>query len=134
MSDAHKPVGTGDLEEMHYELDMPARSIIAADARLCVGREVRRLGWSRVLLVSDEFHEAAGRVEEMSRLLENARISVSVYSDVNCEPDTKIVESGFSRYQADGCDGVVALGGGSGLLSAPLPFLTANSRCQCRPR
>ncbi len=127
MSDAHKPVGTGDLEEMHYELDMPARSIIAADARLCVGREVRRLGWSRVLLVSDEFHEAAGRVEEMSRLLENARISVSVYSDVNCEPDTKIVESGFSRYQADGCDGVVALGGGSVIDAAKMINVRAHN-------
>ncbi len=63
---------------MHYELDMPGRSIIAADARLCVGEEVRRLGWSRVLLASDGFHEAAGRVEEMGRLLEEARIGVSV--------------------------------------------------------
>ncbi len=98
---------------MRYELDMPGRSIIAADARLDVGREVRRLGWSRVLLVSDGFHEAAGRVEEMSRLLEKARISVSVYSRVNCEPDTKIVENGLSQYQADGCDAIVALGGGS---------------------
>lgn len=113
MSDVHKPAPTGDLEEMNYELDMPGRSIIAADSRLCVGQEVRRLGWSRVLLVSDEFHKAAGRVEEMGRLLEEARIGVSVYCDVNCEPDTKIVESGFSQYQADGCDGVVALGGGS---------------------
>ena len=67
---------------------MPGRSIIAADGRLCVGEEVRRPGWSRVLLVSDEFYEAGGRVEEMEGLLEKARISVSVYSDVNCEPDT----------------------------------------------
>jgi alcohol dehydrogenase len=71
------------------------------------------LGWSRALVVSDPFHEKAGRTSEITELLSKAGLEVSVYSGVTGEPDTEMVSCGLKQFKADKCDGIVALGGGS---------------------
>jgi len=98
---------------LNYQLEIPPRVIIGADARSSVGQEARGLGWSRVLVVSDPFHEEAGRTSEIAELLSKAGLEVSVYSGVTGEPDTEMVICGLKQFKADKCDGIVALGGGS---------------------
>jgi len=98
---------------LHCELDMPSRVIIGADSRTRLADEAGNLGWSRVLIVSDPFHEQAGRTSEIADLLGKASIEVSIYTGVTSEPDTEMVERGYSQFQAEQCDGIVALGGGS---------------------
>ncbi|TKJ35786.1 MAG: alcohol dehydrogenase [Planctomycetes bacterium B3_Pla] len=98
---------------MHYELNITPRVIIGADARSEVGPEAAKLGWSRVLVVSDPFHEKAGRTSEIAQLLGEAGLGVSVYTGVTAEPDTEMVERGLQQFKAEKCDGIVALGGGS---------------------
>jgi alcohol dehydrogenase class IV len=65
------------------------------------------------LIVSDPFHEEAGRIGEIAQLLSKANLEVSTYTGVTDEPDTEMVGRGFQQFQADKCDGIVALGGGS---------------------
>ncbi|NIP28586.1 MAG: iron-containing alcohol dehydrogenase [Phycisphaerae bacterium] len=98
---------------MDCELDIPSRVIIGADTRLRVAQEVRNLEWSRVLIVSDPFHEETERIKEIAQLLSKADLKVSTYTGVTDEPDTEMVGRGFQQFQADKCDGTVALGGGS---------------------
>ncbi len=98
---------------MHYQLEIPPRVIIGADARRSLGQEARGLGWSRVLVVSDPFHEKVERTSEITELLSKAGVEVSVYSGVTGEPDTEMVTRGLKQFKADKCDGIVALGGGS---------------------
>ena len=98
---------------MYYQLEIPPRVIIGADARRSVAQEAMNLGWSRVLVVSDPFHEKAGRTSEISEMLGKAGLEVSVYSGVTGEPDTEMVTRGLKQFKADKCDGIVALGGGS---------------------
>ncbi len=98
---------------MHYQLDIPPRVIIGADVRTRVAQEAKNLGWSHVLVVSDPFHEKSGRTSEITQLLSKADLKVSVYSGVTSEPDTKMVKHGLQQFEADKCDGIIALGGGS---------------------
>ncbi len=98
---------------MHYQLEIPPRVIIGADVRTSVGQEALNLGWSRVLVVSDPFHEKTERTSEIAELLSKAGLEVSVYSGVTGEPDTEMVTCGLQQFKADKCDGIVALGGGS---------------------
>ena len=98
---------------MYYELDITPRVIVGADTRTRVGQEARKLGFSRVLVVSDPFHEQSGRIDEIAHLLNAAGLEVSVYAGVTAEPDTEMVERGLEQFRADKCDGIVALGGGS---------------------
>ncbi|UCF16660.1 MAG: iron-containing alcohol dehydrogenase, partial [Phycisphaerales bacterium] len=98
---------------MVYELDITPRVIVGADTRTKVGEQARRLGFTRVLVVSDPFHEQAGRVDEIVHALNAAGLEASVYAGVATEPDTEMVERGAEQFRADDCDGIVALGGGS---------------------
>ncbi|MHC4725824.1 MAG: iron-containing alcohol dehydrogenase [Planctomycetota bacterium] len=98
---------------MHYQLEIPPRVLIGADSRSRLTHEAMNLGWSRVLVVSDPFHEKAGRTSEISNLLSKTGLQVSVYSGVTGEPDTEMVTCGLKQFKADKCDGIVALGGGS---------------------
>lgn len=98
---------------MNYQLEIPPRVIIGADTRRSVAQEAMNLGWSRVLVVSDPFHEKAGRTSEIAELLSKAGLEVSVYSGVTGEPDTEMVTRGLKQFKADKCDGIVGLGGGS---------------------
>jgi len=98
---------------MGYELDITPRVIVGADTRTRVGQEARKLGFTRVLVVSDPFHEQAGRADELVHTLNAASLEASVYAGVTAEPDTEIVNRGLEQFRADDCDGIVALGGGS---------------------
>jgi len=98
---------------MPFELDITPRVIVGADTRTRVGTEARRLGFTRVLVVSDPFHGQAGRADEIVHILNAAGLEASVYAGVVGEPDTMMVEQGAEQFKADNCDGIVALGGGS---------------------
>jgi alcohol dehydrogenase class IV len=98
---------------LHLELDFTPRVIIGADARSRVAQEVKNLGWSHVLLVSDPFQEKMERTSEVAQLLGKTGVEVSVYADITAEPDTDTVEHGLQQLQTHRCDGIIALGGGS---------------------
>jgi len=110
-----------------YELDITPRVIVGTDTRTRVGQEARKLGFSRVLVVSDPFHEQSGRIDEIAHLLNAAGLEVSVYAGVTAEPDTEMVERGAEQFRTDNCDGIVALGGGSPIDTAKtISVLAAN--------
>ena len=112
---------------MHCEFDIPPRVVVGADARTRVAQEAKNLGWSHVLVVSDPFHKKAGRTDELTHLLSEAGLKVSVHADVTHEPDTQMVERGLQQYRADKCHGIVALGGGSVIDTAKtISVLAAN--------
>lgn len=113
---------------MAYELDITPRVIVGADTRTQVGQEARKLGFTRVLVVSDPFHEQSGRADEVVHVLNAAGLEASVYAGVVAEPDTEMVEQGLEQFNADDCDGIVALGGGSPIDTAKtISVLTANA-------
>jgi len=113
---------------MIHELDMPGRVIIGADARNRTGQEAKDLGWSRVLIVSDPFHEQAGRIRELQSLLTEADVESVVYTGVIGEPDTGMVERGLERFRNSECEGIIALGGGSVIDTAKTISVMARNR------
>lgn len=112
---------------MGYELDITPRVIVGANTRTRVGQEARKLGFTRALVVSDPFHEQAGRADEIVHLLNAAGLEASVYAGVAAEPDTEMVERGLEQFRADNCNGIIALGGGSPIDTAKtISVLAAN--------
>ncbi len=83
---------------MGYELDITPRVIVGANTRTRVGHEARKLGFMRVLVVCDPFHEQAGRADEIVHLLNAAGLEASVYVGVTAEPDTETVERGLEQF------------------------------------
>ncbi|MDR1378459.1 MAG: iron-containing alcohol dehydrogenase [Synergistaceae bacterium] len=78
-----------------------------------LGKELKRLGKNKALLVTDKFMEKAGYAEKVGKILEEAGCSFSVFSDIGGEPGDKDVVAGLEAYRKNGCEFLVALGGGS---------------------
>ncbi|MBA2462799.1 MAG: iron-containing alcohol dehydrogenase [Actinobacteria bacterium] len=72
------------------------------------------LGVSRPLLVTDRGVEAAGLAARALDVLSDA----VVFADVFPNPDIELIGRVSAVYEAEGCDGLVALGGGSSIDTA----------------
>ena len=59
--------------------------------------------------------QASGALEELTHLLNRAGIAVSVFAEVEAEPSLATVERGREAFHREGCELVVAAGGGSAL-------------------
>jgi alcohol dehydrogenase class IV len=86
-----------------------------------VGREaagelceaIAQSGVGKVLLVSDAVLVELGLVNRITTALDAAGLSYSIYAGVEPDPTTEQVEAGLAQLTREGCDAVLALGGGS---------------------
>ncbi len=75
----------------------------------------RSAGIARPLIVTDRGLADSPIVQRARGVLAAAGLPSSVFADVKGNPTEANVEAGLSAYRAGGHDGVIALGGGSGL-------------------
>jgi len=78
-----------------------------------VGESAARLGASKVFLVSDDGVINAGWADKALFYLRSAGLSAETFSSLTTNPKDFEVNEGAARYQASGCDAIVAVGGGS---------------------
>jgi alcohol dehydrogenase len=110
-----------------FTMQLPAQALFGAGVRRQIGAEIKRLGASRALLVTDEFMLSSGPAEEFKGLIEAAGISCAVFADVQPDPTDVNVAAGLEALRAAEADVVVAFGGGSVLDAAKMiTVLAAN--------
>jgi alcohol dehydrogenase class IV len=83
-----------------------------------IGEEVRAMGGRKVLLVTDPGVKNSGLLEKAVKPLEKDGIPCVVYSEVEANPSSGVVEKGAALLKQNGCDCLVALGGGSSIDAA----------------
>jgi len=87
--------------------------IFGVGARQLAGRYAKNLGGQRALVVSDPGVVKAGWTQDVIASLEEAGLSVALFTDVSPNPKVGEVMAGAELYQAKHCDILVAVGGGS---------------------
>ena len=87
--------------------------VFGIGALYLAGRYLKNFEASKVLLVSDEGVMKAGWTGEVMKSLEDEGIDYSVYCDVTPNPRAEEVMTGARKYKEEGCDIIVAVGGGS---------------------
>ncbi len=95
-------------------VEVPTRLVHGPGALAQLGQLVAELGVARPMLVSDPGVAAAGLVERALERLDDA----VVFGEVRPNPDIALVDRGAEIYASEGCDGLVALGGGSSMDTA----------------
>jgi 1,3-propanediol dehydrogenase len=78
-----------------------------------VGGAVRRVGGHRPMLVSDPGVLAAGWVERALPYLADVRVDSRLWHGLTPNPKDFEVEAAFESYRDNGCDALLAIGGGS---------------------
>ncbi len=80
--------------------------------------EVKALGMRRPLLVTDQGIVRAGIVDTVATLLRAEGCDFACFDRVIANPPIALVDEGAALYAAEGCDGLIGLGGGSSIDAA----------------
>ena len=97
---------------MAREFIVPGQMITGAGALDMAEQALGQYG-KRAMLVTDQVMIALGNCAKVETALEHQGISCVIYSEITGEPTDVMVENGLKQYQSEGCDFLVALGGGS---------------------
>jgi choline dehydrogenase len=95
-------------------VEVPTRIVHGQGALGRLGEIVEELGVRRPLLVTDGGVVAAGLAQKAVEQLEDA----VVFDGVRPNPDVQLIGWASEVYRNEGCDGLVALGGGSSMDTA----------------
>ncbi len=105
---------------------VPQKIISGTDAISDLGLHIEGKG-KKALLVTDEFMVKFGNAAKVTEVLDNVNIAYSIYAGANSEPTDKIVAAGVDMYKKEGCDFLIALGGGSPIDTAKAIGFMADS-------
>src|SRR6267143_777797 len=96
----------------------PTRLVQRLGAIKELGNEASLLGMRRPLLVTDAGVKAAGLLDTALEALRGSDVEPVVFDRVKANPGVELVDAGAAEYRAQGCDGLVAIGGGSSMDTA----------------
>jgi len=96
----------------------PTRLVQRLGAIQELGSEASLLGMRRPLLVTDPGVKAAGLLETALEVLRRSDVEPVVFDKVRANPPVALVDEGAGEYRTQGCDGLVAIGGGSSMDTA----------------
>lgn len=106
-------------------MSYPTRVVFGAGAIQHLPSEIERLGMKRPLVVTDPGVVRAELLARVAEVLQRGSVRFEVFDQVTPNPTDKDVEAGLTAYRRGGCDGIVALGGGSPLDAGKLVQLLA---------
>ena len=103
-----------NLNEMHY-FEVPTVMKHALGAVDHLPGELAILGVKKPLIVTDQGVVKAGLLDKLIKPLKDASVSYTLYDQVVFNPLLATVAAGTELYHKNGCDGIIALGGGSSM-------------------
>lgn len=95
------------------EFFSPKTIITGIDSLSSVVEEIKKLGGTRVLVVTDPGIIDAGLVEPLLGMIRKGNIPVDVFDDVNPDPELRKVEACATYLKEGNHDLVIGFGGGS---------------------
>ncbi|OGC91850.1 MAG: alcohol dehydrogenase [candidate division Zixibacteria bacterium RBG_16_53_22] len=95
------------------EFCIPPVVVTGAGSSGRVGEHCLRLGLKKGLVVTDKVMVGLGILDGIRKALEQDNVSYAVYDGVAAEPTIDFVREGLQAYRENGCDFLLAVGGGS---------------------
>ena len=87
--------------------------IFGVGSRHLAGRYARNLGGRKILVVSDPGVVAAGWTKDVTDSLEAEGLPYALYTGVTPNPKVEEIMAGVAIYEAEQCNALIAVGGGS---------------------
>ncbi len=106
-----------DLRRL-YTWEMPAKLVFGPGAARKAGEELKALGATATLLVTDKGVRNAGLTKGIEESLVAAGITYHVFDEVEPNPSIACVHKSLAMYREHGCNTLLAVGGGSSMDTA----------------
>lgn len=103
---------------MPERIDAVKTSFFGKGAVRLLEPELRKMGITRALLVTDRFLYESGAAERVARVLSGAGVEFAVYYNVQPNPTVQVVNDCIAAASAIGAQMLIALGGGSAIDTA----------------
>lgn len=97
---------------MAREFIVPGQIITGAGALDMAEDAFGQFG-KKAMIVTDKVMIELGNCAKVENALKNQGIAYTIYSEITGEPTDTMIENGLAQYREEGCDFLVALGGGS---------------------
>ena len=91
-----------------------------ADSSLELCRHMAQQGHKKVLIVTDEVLAQFGLLDKMKSELDELNVEYVVYDGVKPDPTVAQIEAGYELLASNGCDAILAVGGGSSIDAAKI--------------
>jgi len=101
------------MEEQVYGYYMPPVSLMGIGSYKKVGEQVKALGASKALIVTDKGIINAGICKKVTDILESVKIGYAIFDGAQANPTVGNVEAGLKVLKDNKCDCIISLGGGS---------------------
>ena len=90
-------------------------SYFGPGARKVLPQEIARLGLHKAFVATDKDLLKFGVADKVLKVLEEAGIPYTVFSDIKPNPTVANVQAGVKAYAESGADFILAIGGGSSI-------------------
>lgn len=97
---------------MAREFIVPGKIISGSGALEAAESALKAFG-KKALIVTDKVMIDLGNCAKVEAALKNEGVNYVIYSDITGEPTDVMIDGGVKVYKENGCDFIVALGGGS---------------------
>lgn len=97
---------------MAREFIVPGQMISGSGALDMAQNTLGTLG-KKAMIVTDKVMIDLGNCAKVENALKSQGVEYTIYSDIEGEPTDVMIEKGLEQYKTEGCDFLVALGGGS---------------------
>ena len=97
---------------MAREFIVPGKIISGSGALEAAESALKAFG-KKALIVTDKVMIDLGNCAKVEAALKNEGVDYVIYSDITGEPTDVMIDGGAKVYKENGCDFIVALGGGS---------------------
>jgi choline dehydrogenase len=101
-----------------HTFELPTRIDHCVGIVATAGDVAGELGITRALLVTDPGVRGAGVTQPVEAAIEAAGVELVVFDQVVPNPPVALIAKGSALYQERGCDGLIAVGGGSSMDTA----------------
>ena len=107
-------------QEKIWELRFPVlpQILFGAGVRKTMGEHIRKIGMKKALFIADPIMKSLGYTDEIRRILDKSGVSSVLFSEVQPDPPVEEIEEIGKIFKKEGCDSLVALGGGSSMDAA----------------
>lgn len=96
-----------------YGFFMPVVNLMGQGAVKSIAQQVKNLGKSKALIVTDRPLIENGLVKKVTDLLSGAGVPFAIYDAVQPNPTVENVNDGLKVFNSNNCDIIIAIGGGS---------------------
>lgn len=100
---------------MDYKLVQKTKVLVTDDLPITILDILKETQYKNPLIVMDSFLKEVAIVKELQAKLTENDIQFSVYDKVISDPPATVVDEGAEFFKAQGCDSLIAIGGGSAI-------------------